>query len=125
MTFIGRSKYGKGLYASRNIQEGILIVRYLGILVPIEEYKKMKDTRYCMAFSKTMVLDGNIESNKARFINHCFNPNCEAAEDDDGIGIYAMRKISRGEELFLDYGYHEKEIRNDPFFKWYRNLVKP
>jgi len=54
-----------------------------------------------------------MKGNAAGFINHSCEPNCEAkAKEISGKGriiIYALRKISRGEELTYDYKFEKEE----------------
>src|SRR5699024_1486594 len=58
------------------------------------------------------VIDGNRNSNIARWINHSCEPNCEAVveEDDKGrphkdkVFIEAIRDIAAGDELTYNYG---------------------
>ena len=55
--------------------------------------------------NKKFDIDGNIKQNKARFINHSCNPNCEVDIIDNEIWISSIKKISSGSELTYDYGY--------------------
>lgn len=120
---VGRSKFGKGLFAGKLFKKHTKVTAYLGILIDRPKYKASTRSRYFMSYDKTYVLDGEIPCNLARFINHSFTPNVEAADDGEGgIGIYALCNIKIGEELFMDYGYTRKEIVNDPEYSWYRNL---
>ena len=53
-------------------------------------------------------LDATVSGGLARFINHSCNPNCiaqtyELPGDPRRIGIFALRRIEAGEELFYDY----------------------
>jgi len=50
------------------------------------------------------MIDGNIPSNTARFINHSCAPNCEIDIRRRRIYIVARRAIKPGEELSYDYG---------------------
>lgn len=114
-----KCEFGKGLFATKDIPNGTLITHYLGILIPISIYKRLKDSRYIMSFNTRNVIDGNIPCNKAKFINHSRNPNCEAIDGTDGIEIRAIRDIPKGEQLLMNYGYRYRDIKNDPLFTWY------
>jgi SET domain-containing protein len=50
------------------------------------------------------VIDGAIDGNDARFINHSCEPNCEAISfERERIYLYAMDDIPAGAELSFDY----------------------
>ena len=70
---------------------------------------------YLFTLNENWVLDGTDRKHKARYLNHSCRPNCEAViEDDKRIMIYAIKKISAGDELTFDYGeeYFEDLIKN-------------
>ena len=43
--------------------------------------------------------------NKARYINHSCDPNCEVEGEGLKLWISSLRKIKKGEELSYDYGF--------------------
>ncbi|MGC8509197.1 MAG: SET domain-containing protein, partial [Thiomonas sp.] len=49
------------------------------------------------------VIDGGVQGNSARWINHSCAPNCEAQQIGNRVFIDALRDIAPGEELFFDY----------------------
>ncbi|WP_082758168.1 SET domain-containing protein [Burkholderia sp. MSMB1498] len=55
------------------------------------------------AFARRL-LDGSIEGNSARWLNHACEPNCHAVESKNRIFIEVIRDIAPGDELSLDYG---------------------
>ena len=59
-----------------------------------------------------MVIDGGVNGNDARFINHSCDPNCESVIDDRRVFIEAIRTIRPGEEL--NYDYQIGRDRSDP-----------
>jgi len=64
--------------------------------------------------NKKYDIDGLIDENKARFINHSCNPNCEVDIIKDRIWISSIKKIKKNEELSYDYGYaFDKEDYKD------------
>jgi uncharacterized protein len=99
---VRRSRTGRGLFAEERIPKGACIVEYTGR--PIS--KKEENTRLGKYFFDTGrgVIDGNIGSNIARFINHSCAPNCEADGPRGKVFIFALRAIRPGEELTYDYG---------------------
>jgi SET domain-containing protein len=50
------------------------------------------------------VIDGKVNGNAARWINHACTPNCEAEQEGERVFIHTKRAIKAGEELFYDYG---------------------
>jgi SET domain-containing protein len=59
-------------------------------------------------------LDGSIESNAARFLNHSCSPNCDAERIDRRIWIVARCEILAGEEITFNYGYDLENYREHP-----------
>ncbi len=59
-------------------------------------------------------LDGNVEWNPARLLNHSCVPNCEADCDGKSIWIVALRDLAAGEELTFNYGYELADYRDSP-----------
>ena len=64
----------------------------------IKKYLKSEKTGsvYIFELNKKFDIDGNIKQNKARFINHSCNPNCEVDIIDNEIWISSIKKISPG-----------------------------
>ncbi|MCU0603054.1 MAG: SET domain-containing protein-lysine N-methyltransferase [Desulfobacterales bacterium] len=102
--------HGHGCYAGEPIPAGAFIVEYKGNLVPAEEaYRLEQDaTRtgiYTFWVGDEWAIDGWVEENTARYINHCCTPNCGYRVEGRRILIYADRDIAGGEELTIDYSY--------------------
>lgn len=107
---------GRGGFASRDIRKGERIAEYQGERISWKE----ADTRYddeskrrhhtfLFAVTSRTVIDGAVQGNDARFINHSCDPNCEAIDDGGRIFIEAMQDIAAGDELFYDYAYSRDE----------------
>ena len=110
--------HGKGIIASRNIKKGTKIIEYIGEKIPkkegdrrsnarINKFLKSKKTGsvYIFELNKIYDIDGFFKYNKARYINHSCDPNCEVEIEKDQIWISSIKNIKRGEELSYDYGY--------------------
>ncbi|MGO1540320.1 MAG: SET domain-containing protein [Luteimonas sp.] len=114
----GSTIHGKGVFATADIAEGERVIRYKGALRSHdevdEEYGDVEEDGHTFLFTLNddYVIDGNKNSNVARWINHSCDPNCEAVveEDDKGrphkdkVFIEAVRDIAAGEELTYNYG---------------------
>jgi len=112
------SIHGCGVFARRTFVKGERIVCYAGLLRTHEEtdavYANTQETGHTFLFTLNddYVIDGNINGNIARWINHGCDPNCEAIVEQDSQGrarcdkvfIQALRQIVQGEELTFNYG---------------------
>lgn len=108
--------HGMGGYARRDIGEGDEIIEYVGERITKEESNRRCELNnpYIFGLDETHDLDGDVEWNPARFINHSCEPNCEAIEDEGRIWIVALRDIRAGEELTFNYGYSLEEYQDNP-----------
>ncbi len=102
---------GRGMFAGENIPRGTCIIEYTGR--PLTLAEQDKDGKYFFWTSSKTMIDGNIPSNKARFINHSCAPNCEVELKNKRIYIFTLRNIKAGEELNYDYDteYFEAHIK--------------
>ena len=109
--------HNNGLFAARDIRKGEYIIEYVGEKITKAEserraleWDKHARTRghglvYIFELNKRYDIDGNVDDNPAKFINHSCEPNCEAINTRGRIWIVATRDIPQGEELGYDYGY--------------------
>jgi len=116
--------HGYGVFAARKIPEGTCIIEYIGERVTAEVAADRgsynPDNPYHTFFFSVeggLMIDGGVNGNDARWINHACEPNCEAREEDGRVFIYALRDIRKGEELNYDYGLvieerHTQRIKN-------------
>lgn len=111
------SIHNRGVFAARDIVRGERIIEYRGEKIT----KKESDRRgmahfdeasrtgngavYLFILNSRHDLDGSMEWNQARLINHSCEPNCEAQIIRGRIWIVAKRKIRKGDELSFDYGF--------------------
>jgi len=101
---------GHGLYATKNIKEGTIIINYVGKIITkkqTETSDKFNNAKpiYLFNLNNRYDLDGDVSWNTARLINHSCSNNC----DYDGKGlklwITTTKDIKKGEELTCDYGF--------------------
>lgn len=109
--------HGSGVFATKRIPEGARIIEYVGEKISKKESERRawrqfdrsknhgEAAVYIFTLSKRWDLDGSVEWNTARLINHSCEPNCEAFVEKKRIFIYALRDIGVGEELTFDYGF--------------------
>jgi SET domain-containing protein len=104
---------GQGLFAAQDIQKGTRIIQYIGARIPKEESveRLAQGNTYIFAFNERYDIDGKTLKNKARYINHSCDPNCEAIVTKRTIWIVAVRDIQAGEELSYNYGLTVKQYR--------------
>ena len=119
--------HGSGLFATDNITKGVKIIEYVGEKVSkaegdkrserrIRKYLKSKETGsvYIFELNKKYDIDGSPKYNKARYINHSCDPNCEVTINRGKIWIVSIKNIKIGNELSYDYGYeYDKDDYKD------------
>lgn len=110
--------HGTGVFASMDIKRGEKIIQYVGDKVTKSEGDKRSAYRiknylnssktgsvYIFELNSKYDIDGFVRKNKARYINHSCDPNCEVDIIKNEIWISSIKKIKKGEELSYDYGY--------------------
>ena len=103
--------HGRGVFATKKIRKGTVIVEYKGRRTSYERAVSRPDSdpgdsahTFLFELDDGRVIDAGVRGNAARWINHSCDPNCATFEDEDGrVFIEAKRKIRRGEELAYDY----------------------
>jgi len=118
--------HGSGVYAAKDIPEGERVIQYVGEYIDKEDsearaweqfakHEEQGDAAvYIFTLNDQWDIDGNVPWNTARLINHSCDPNCEAWTEEDEIVIYALRDISKGEELAFDYGFDIDNYEDHP-----------
>ena len=116
---IKKSKvHGIGIIASKDIKKNTTIIQYIGEKITkkegdkrsaarIKKYldKKNEGSVYIFELNKKYDIDGSPLYNKARYINHSCDPNCEVDIINNEIWILSIKNIKKGDELNYDYGY--------------------
>ena len=111
---------GRGLYASKDIQEGTKIINYLGRIVTnnyVDKSDKYDNGKpiYLFTLNKRYTLDGDFSWNIAGLINHSCEPNSQYDGKGLKIWITAIKKIKKGEEITCDYGFgFDKDYKQFP-----------
>ena len=130
--FVRRSSpiHGNGVFATQDLSAGVELIEYRGRRLTHAQanraYGGDTDSGHTFLFTLNdrYLIDGNVDGNDARWINHSCAPNCQAwvIEHESGdpsrdrVVIETKRKIRKGEELTYDYGIKLEE-RHTPKLK--------
>ena len=103
--------HGNGVFAVDDLAEGETLIEYKGEVINWKEALRrhphdpaQPNHTFYFHIDDGRVIDGNVNGNAARWINHSCEPNCEADEVSGRVYIKALRNITAGEELKYDYG---------------------
>jgi SET domain-containing protein len=108
--------HGTGGFARVDISSGTRVIEYVGEIISKQESlaRCERSNEYIFAIDEERDLDGNVEWNPARFLNHSCEPNCEARFIDGRIWLVAIRDLRAGEELTFNYSYDLTDYREHP-----------
>ncbi len=108
--------HGLGCFATRAIAKGTRVLEYLGERIDKQESLRRCELNnpYIFSLNDAEDIDGAVEWNPARLINHSCEPNCEAVCEDNRIWIIANRDVRAGEELTFNYGFDLEDYRDYP-----------
>ncbi|HAV62119.1 MAG TPA: SET domain-containing protein-lysine N-methyltransferase [Verrucomicrobiales bacterium] len=116
VVFRGSRIHGMGGFARTTIRKGTRIIEYVG-----EQLDKAEAQRRCEAgnvyvfeINDTFDIDGSVDWNPARWINHSCDPNAETDVVDDRVWIIATRTIRPGEEIVYNYNFDLDEYEDYP-----------
>ena len=128
--FLGESKiHNKGVFALKELPANETILEYKGELISKEEGTKRetesielakkdstKAATYILELDEENDLDGDIENNYAKYLNHSCEPNCEFEIIGKKAFVKTLKSIKKNEELLLNYGFgwDEKEFTKHP-----------
>lgn len=103
---------GFGIFAKADIKAGTEVIEYVGKRLTkrqsdkqLEELAGSGNHIYTFSLNDKYDIDGDVDYNLAKYINHSCEPNCYTTTDDDKIWIVAKRDIAKGEELSYDYQF--------------------
>lgn len=110
------SIHGTGAFAKRAFASGERVLEYLGERIEKEESLRRceQGNRFIFYLDEQWNLDGSVEWNPARFLNHSCAPNCDAGLIDGHIWMVARHAIAAGEELTFNYSYDLTDFREHP-----------
>ncbi|MCK4286354.1 MAG: SET domain-containing protein-lysine N-methyltransferase [Candidatus Lokiarchaeota archaeon] len=104
-------KKGRGAFAKKSIKKRAVIDVAFVVPIPNQEYKKINKTilyNYCYIWEDPKhkpEFTNAITLSISQFINHSFEPNVKYMYDyeNNAIEFSAIRDISKGEELLVNY----------------------
>jgi SET domain-containing protein len=116
IVFTDSAIHGRGGFACRDVPLNTRVIEYVGEkITKAESLRRCElDNQYIFAFDDEYDLDGKVDWNPARLLNHSCTPNCEAEWDEDRIWIVAIRGIKAGEEITFNYGYDLEDYKEHP-----------
>ncbi|KAK8914471.1 Histone-lysine N-methyltransferase ATX4 [Platanthera zijinensis] len=114
-----------GLYTSRFITRGAMVVEYVGEVVGLRvadkreiEYQsgrrlQCKSACYFFRIDREQIIDATRKGGIARFVNHSCLPNCVAKvisiKNEKKVVFFAERDINPGEEVTYDYHFNRED----------------
>ena len=108
--------HGTGGFARVNLQKGQRLIEYIGPKLSKTDFQVelYAGNAHIFILDEDEAIDGSVEWNPARFLNHGCDPNCESRIVRGRIWFYALRAIRAGEELTYDYGHGLSGYRDRP-----------
>jgi SET domain-containing protein len=105
-----------GAFARKRIPKGTHIIEYVGEKISKDESAKRCEAEnfYIFTLNDDCDIDGDVDWNPAKYINHSCSPNAEGQTIGDEIWIVALRRIEPGEEITFNYGYDIENWREHP-----------
>jgi SET domain-containing protein len=105
-----------GGFAKTEIPVGTQVIEYVGEKITKDESIRRceANNHFIFALNDREDLDGNVDWNPARYINHSCAPNCEVEWDGSHLWLVAKRDIKAGEEVTFNYGYDLVDYREHP-----------
>ena len=108
--------HGIGGFARHDIRRRKRLIEYIGprLSKAAAQLELQKLNYYIFTLNEDYDIDGSVEWNAARFLNHSCHPNCEADIVRGRIWIYALHDIKAGEELTYNYSHGIEEYEERP-----------
>ncbi len=94
---------GQGVFALKDISEGLVIGDYLGKILRPEEAIVDEDNFYLMYYHDRAVVSPDLKKIGPHLINHSCVPNCFFYIYKGHTLAFTLRKIVKGEELTIPY----------------------
>lgn len=115
------NRFGFGLFANKNMEEGEFIGEYVGLVRPVT-YLFANVNPYCFRYPlynigyRIYTIDAQDMFNETSFINHSNTPNCEAIVTMNNsllhMCLVTNRPVEKNEQLTYDYGNNMWKMPN-------------
>lgn len=94
---------GRGLFAKKDISKGTVIGDYVGKIVHPQDAIVDEENFYLMYYHNRAAISPDLEKAGVHLLNHSCIPNCRLYIYRGHTLAFACRRISRGEELTIQY----------------------
>jgi len=96
---------GRGVYAKKTIEKGVVIGDYLGVLVDNAEYDLKTDEKglYLMYYTDRTSIYPDLTKTGPHLINHSCSPNSWIYKSKNHTLFFAIDTIKQGEEITISY----------------------
>ena len=107
--------HGKGLFTTVDIPKDHIVIIIEGEVISGEECERREEEENNVyIFDNEPFYIDTSATEKIKFINHSFEPNCYVEEKDEhSLYLIAEKDIKAGEELTIDYDYDGVEEFNN------------
>lgn len=104
-------KYGRGIFAIRNIKKGEFIEEAPVIVIPIKEWKLMKKKNILSNYVFRWEEDKALALGYGSLYNHSYTPNARYHTniENQSIDFYAREDIQEKEEITVNYNGDPKD----------------
>lgn len=130
--------HGRCVFAGEDIKKGKRVIEYVGERISKSVAEKRIEaidekaertgkvaTYYIFELNKKHDIDGDVSYNRAKYINHSCDPNCESDVIRGKIWVLAIKDIKKGEELTYDYAFEfdKDNLKDTPCHCGAKNCV--
>jgi len=102
---------GRGVFATKDIRSGSVVEYSPVLIIPAEDDDALYDSflgDYVFEYFDVLFSQSAIALGYISLYNHSFDNNADFELMEDGIRIVANRKIDKGEEMCVDYGWDDE-----------------
>jgi len=96
---------GRGVFAKKTIQAGVVIGDYVGTLVQFKDidFNKEKENLYLMYYDDETGIYPDLRKPGVHLLNHSCSPNCWIYKYKRHTLVFVLKDIAKGDELTISY----------------------